>query len=53
MSDDQDTEETPEQTIKEVVELGRQLTLETKDADVSELTASKSDELMNIGLLEL
>jgi hypothetical protein len=47
VSDDQDNEETPEQMTKEVAELGRQLNLEMKDADVDELTASHSDELMS------
>jgi hypothetical protein len=54
VSDDQDVEETPEQQTKEVVELGRQLSLEMKDADVDELTASHSDELVsNEDLLEI
>jgi hypothetical protein len=52
--DDQNTEETPEQITIEVVELGRQLNLEMNDADVDELIASHSDELMsNEDLLEL
>jgi hypothetical protein len=54
VSDDQDVEETPEQLTKEVVELGRQLNLEMKDADVDELIASHSEELMsNEDLLEI
>jgi hypothetical protein len=43
LSDDQDTEETPEQITKEVIELGRQLNLEIKNAVVDELIASHSD----------
>jgi hypothetical protein len=54
VSDDQDVEETPEQLTKEVVELGRQMNLEMKDADVDELIASHSDELVsNEDLLEI
>jgi hypothetical protein len=52
--DDQDIEENPEQITKEVVELGRQLNLEKKDAYVDEIIVSHSDELMsNEDLLEL
>jgi hypothetical protein len=47
MLDGQDIEETPEHITKEATELGRQLNLEMKDADVDELIASHSDELMS------